>query len=246
MPKLADLMQFFPDRLGVPATTVEKHVKPLRSAKMLTTTGARGVHAPEITARDAATVTLSCLVGQPTKAVEAVTAYGDMVPCVGEDHPYLYTLGLPYRHTFLDAITRILDLGAKDKRGSALLWAINDFFVELGDVYVGDHKFVEDEPENTGELGENVVDISHYASFYIRRGVMVGFIDFTCIANGLDIDGRSIRYLPRSVFDPATRGEPEPSFGSDGSLFTISAEAGPGVIGALGGFLRGESDGGSE
>lgn len=72
MAKLSDLIDCLTNVLGLPRTTIEAYVKPLRKAGFISSTGRSGPGAPDMSAGDCTALLCALLGGTPTRAVETV------------------------------------------------------------------------------------------------------------------------------------------------------------------------------
>jgi len=77
--KLAELIDCLTAVLGIPRTTLEAYVKPLRKAGLLSSAGRSGPGAPDMTATDAVNLLLAVLGGSALRATENVENYRNLV-----------------------------------------------------------------------------------------------------------------------------------------------------------------------
>ncbi|MFD0982520.1 hypothetical protein [Tropicimonas aquimaris] len=98
---------------GVERKTVQVIARALREAGYLTT-GARGVNAPHMTARDAANISIALLTGEPpSKVVPAFEFYSSQLPCEEVEVTELSVLSLcrvDDQTTFGTLVERLFDL----------------------------------------------------------------------------------------------------------------------------------------
>ena len=108
--KIGPLISLLSSSYGLPETTVVVVARALREAGWLTS-GARGVNAPDMSARDAARLSLALLTGEPPSKVTLVYELLRTLQTVDE-YPIAGLLDretLPHDHTLEDAITALFE-----------------------------------------------------------------------------------------------------------------------------------------
>lgn len=111
--KIGPLISLLSFTYGLPETTVVVVARALREAGWLTS-GARGVNAPDMEARDAARLSLALLTGEPPSKVISVFELLRTLQTVDE-YPsagFLNRETLPRNHTLEDAVTALFEASA--------------------------------------------------------------------------------------------------------------------------------------
>lgn len=138
--KIGPLINLLSSSYGLPETTVVVVARALREAGWLTS-GARGVNAPDMSARDAARLSLALLTGEPPSKV--ISVFEVLRTLQTEDeYPIAGLLDretLPHDHTLEDAITALFEassnpelIGRYGEKQTAHVTVIGD---ELPDGY---------------------------------------------------------------------------------------------------------------
>lgn len=111
--KIGPLISLLSSSYGLPETTVVVVARALREAGWLTS-GARGVNAPDMSARDAARLSLALLTGEPPSKVISVFEVLRTLQTVDE-YPGAGLINreiLPHDHILEDAITALFEAAA--------------------------------------------------------------------------------------------------------------------------------------
>jgi hypothetical protein len=189
--KLSAFIDVLAEATGMPRSSVEQYVKPLRKARLLTT-GGRGAGAPDIDAGDCARLLVALMAGSPTHAVEFVQEIGRLPPAFSHDSAVAKAWGLPRRHTFLDMLTELL---ARAAAGTLL--------ETLTQLFVLDGRVIESRLNDDGTPTE----FDHYAMVVVGRGPNpTATIVFVGICNSMSIGNIEAEFQhPREGAQPPER-----------------------------------------
>jgi len=113
--KIGPFISLISATYGLPEKTVVVVARALREAGWLTS-GARGVNAPDMEARDAARLSLALLTGEPPSKAVSEFEFLRTLQAVDEypDTGLLNRETLPHNHTFEEAITGLFNVSADD------------------------------------------------------------------------------------------------------------------------------------